>query len=180
MLRQDVDHLLRHTQRTPERAFAGQRRADVYRDHDIRAERAREVDRQIAHQAAVDEQAALDAHRRKHARHRKRRADRHEQRNVGQLHQLARQQIRCDRTKRQRESVSREIVRARRQQTHQRLLEGAVTRRGGRQRQAMSVDAKFDPRRQRDVFLAPPKRQLITWRSIRHHEIPVRSARHFF
>lgn len=57
---QDADHLLHHVGGRRERIQRAQRRADVDRDHDVRAHPARGVDGQIADEPAVHKRAAVD------------------------------------------------------------------------------------------------------------------------
>ncbi len=56
-LGEDGEHLLRDGQQRSDLLALEQRRADVDRDHDIDPELARDVDRQVAREAAIDQQS---------------------------------------------------------------------------------------------------------------------------
>ena len=75
LLGQDVYHLQRDAEHRSDLIGPQQRRAEVDRDDHIGAHLARDVDRQIAHQSAVDQLLIADGDRRHCARHRHRCTD---------------------------------------------------------------------------------------------------------
>ena len=64
---QDVEHLLSYADHRSDLVALHQRRTDIHHNETLRALGARDIDRQIAGQAAIDQQTAIDFDWREHA-----------------------------------------------------------------------------------------------------------------
>ncbi len=123
LLGEDVDHLLRDTECRGERLAREQRRADVHRNDHFRAHFARHLHREVANQAAVAEEPALDLRGCKRAGHRHRRAHRHREGHVGEHRLLAGDEVGRHRAKQDRQVVQRARIARRARNPAQKLLE---------------------------------------------------------
>jgi hypothetical protein len=102
---QDARDLVRHAQNARDLFALAQWRADVDRDDHVRAHRARHVNRQVARQAAVDQQPAVDLDRVDDRGNRHARAHRDGQVALADHDHLGRGQVGRDGTERDRQLV---------------------------------------------------------------------------
>lgn len=89
LLHQDAHHLHGHPEQRLQRIASQQLRAQIDRDHPLRAHRPHHIDRQVANQPAIEQQATVDLLRRDHAGNRHAGAHRLPQLAVVEHHHLA-------------------------------------------------------------------------------------------
>ena len=146
LLGQDADHLRGQAADRAQRVTAGQRRADVDRDHDVGAHRARDVDRQVVDQAAVAEDPAVGLGGGEHAGHAHARSQRQREVALAEDHRFAGFQVGGHRAKRNREP--REVAHAAHRQrvASQQRLQPAARQRTERRAQLAVAHAELEHR----------------------------------
>ncbi len=173
LLGQDRDHLLGDAHRRRQRLAPRQRRADVDDDHHVDAHRARDVHRQVVHQAAVAQDVAVDLGGREHARHAHAGAQRHREIAVREHDRLAGFHVGGHGAERDRQVVEIVDVAHRQREATQQQLEAAAGERTLRRAQLAGVQAEFEAGGDLEVLFLAPLRQVGAWHPGREQRVPV-------
>ncbi len=177
-LHQRREHLVRDAERRVELVLARERFADVDDDEPRTADLARDVDRHVVDDAAVDHEPAAIADRRECTGHRHRGADRHREIAVGKNHFFTIADVGRDRAERNRQRVEVRQLRGRQQQPAQQQLQLLSLHESARQRDAAFLESEFDAAEEAQFVFLAPHRQLFARRVVAEHVFPVDALEH--
>ncbi len=177
-LHQRREHLVGDAERRVEPVLAQQRLADVDDDQARAADLARDVDRQVVDDAAVDHETAAIADRCERAGYRHRRADRHREIAVGEDDLLAVADVGGDRAERNRQLVEVGELRRRQQQPAQQKLQLLALHEPARQRDAAVLESQFDAAEKAQLVFLAPHRQFFARGIVAEHVLPVDALEH--
>jgi hypothetical protein len=160
-------------QESVERVPLGERHRDVDGDDDLRPHLPHDIDRQVARDPAVDEEPAVQLHRRKEAGHRHARADRSRQVARAEDDGLTRLDVRGDGSEGDRKPVEVPDRRGGPRPSPEVVAEPLAGDQAGRNDELAAREAELDVDQVAGVVLLAPERAVLPRRDVGERAFPV-------